>query len=352
MRGQLFLVVTVAGFYAGVAAKAEEAGCASTDDSVVGYATATCAAAGGGRMCLCPPIPCTVEADVLWLQRSAGNGALLGRTFNVPNGATIDTLASGDATYGMQAGTRFRLLVPCDDCATVEGIYFGMQMWNGGSSVTPNVAARSLADSPWTQTDKILGGFDQSLAFHSTSRLNNAEINFRQVLGTNNGETIRWLAGLRYVQWDESLALDGINALPTAFEEIEVSCHNQMFGPQLGAEVRRAWDRWTLSVEGKAALLVNVFQQYRSNGNSSGVLPGALPAILPLYEANHSSGVAGVVDLSIVATYALTQHVFARGGYQLLYLAGLAEAPMQFGSYDSRGDLFLHGPLLGLELDW
>jgi len=332
-------------------AQAKDADCGCTGQTAVPSDQASC----GCEKCCdgCRASRWAVGADVLWLERSGGNGVTLGRTFNVATGDTVDTLSGRDAGYSMQAGGRFRLLYQPDDCTAWEAVYFGMQTWSGGSSVTPDLfVAGTLADSPWPQTDKLVVGFDQSLAFHSTSRLNNVEINRRRELGGNDCASIHWLVGLRYVQWDESFALDGLNSLPAAFEEIGVLCHNQMVGPQIGGNLRRTWNRWQLAVEEKAGLLADTFQQRRSNLNSSGVQPGAFPAITPIDDANHGSGAAGIIDFSFLATYQLTPYLAARGGYQLLYLSGLAHAPAQLGGFDNSGTVFPHGPTLGLEMNW
>ena len=75
----------------------------------------------------------------------------------------------------------------------------------------------------------------------------------------------------------------------------------------------------------------NAFQQRRSNANSSGVQPGAFPAITPIDDANHGGSVACVIDFSFLLTYPLTPHLNARGGYQLLYLGGLAQRLRNWG---------------------
>jgi hypothetical protein len=352
MQRVVFVLLVAVNAAAALQAQADESGDAVADGAVSTSRETAPPAAAIESLC-CRPSAFTVDVDTLCLQPARGNGVTLGRTFDVTNGNTLETLSSNDAGFDMQAGLRFRLLWQRDACTAWEGVYFGMQTWDGGSSITPDFAvAGTLADSPWTQTDKLVGGFDQSLSFHSMARLNNVEINRRRLLDCNCGASIEWLAGLRYIQWDESLTLDGLNSLPPAFEELEVRCQNQMVGPQIGAEVRRNWDHWYLTVEGKAALMANIYRQRRSNMNSSGVQPNGYPAIAPLDDDNSGGCVAGAVDLSIVAALPLGEHFSARGGYQLLYLTGLAQAPAQLGGFDRSGDVFLHGPMAGLELNW
>jgi len=271
MRKVVFLLLVAVNAAVALRAQADEAGDAAADGAVP-KSLETAPPAGEIQSLCCRSSAWTVEADALWLQPAHGNGVTLGRTFDVANGNTVDTLFSNDAGFDMQAGTRFRLLWQRDACTAWEGVYFGMQTWDGGSAITPDLAvAGTLADSPFTQTDKLVGGFDQGLGFHSTARLNSVEINRRRLFDHNCGASIEWLTGLRYIQWDESLTLDGLNSLPPAFEELDVRCQNQMVGLQIGAELRRNWDRWYLTAEGKAALMANIYRQRRSNMNSSGV---------------------------------------------------------------------------------
>ena len=122
--------------------------------------------------------------------------------------------------------------------------------------------------------------------------------------------------------------------MPPAIKEIDAHTHNHLVGSQIGGELRRDWERLHLGLEGKAGLFANIFEQRRSNLNSTGVQPGGFPEIVPVDDSEHDAGVAGVLDFSATLSYQLTRHLSARGGYQLLYVAGLALCPTN--SVDSR----------------
>ena len=116
--------------------------------------------------CCCLPA-WTIRADAIWLARSAGNDVYLGQTFAVAGGETADALFSDDADFPMSHGMRFQVAYHVDRKTTWEAIYFGLHCWSGGRTLLPNLEAGTLAESPWTQTDKLIGGFDTGLGFQN-----------------------------------------------------------------------------------------------------------------------------------------------------------------------------------------
>jgi hypothetical protein len=297
------------------------------------------------------PPTLTADIDVLWLQ-PAYQGTQLGRTFVVASGATIDTLSSKDNDTAIEPGARLRLVIQSCTGDALEAVYFGLQYWSGGRTLSADPAAGILAGSPWTQTDKLVGGFDESLGFQLTSRLNNVEINFLRAAPDVDRWSLDLLGGVRYVKWDEVLGLEGVNTLPAAVEQIDVSCHNQLIGPQIGGQLQRSGEHFQVTLEGKIGLMLNCFQSRRSNLDSTGVQPGGSPAITPVNNATDSACVAGVIDLSASGAYRLTSHVAARAGYQLLFLDGLAQAPRQLADFNHSGSVLLYGPSAGMEVTW
>jgi hypothetical protein len=183
--------------------------------------------------------------------------------------------------------------------------------------------------------------------------LHNVEFNAQHTWVDDGRWALGTGIGIRYLQWDESAQLSGSNSFPWAvYEEIDAHSHNHLVGPQFGIELERTWDRIQLSLRGETALCANFVRQSRWNGNSSGVQPGGFPAINLLSDSNQATGVAGVIDLSLTGTCRLCTHVALRGGYELLYVAGLGLAPNQLGGYNHGGDVFLQGPAAGFEVDW
>jgi hypothetical protein len=298
----------------------------------------------------------TVAADALWLQPSTGENVLLGRTYDVFSGATVQTLSSSDAVYAMQPGVRFRLALQVDDETRWEATYFGLQNWSAGQAIRPDIAAGQLASSPWTQSDQQpfgIGGFDGSLGLQISSRLQNVELNRQHQWIDNSSWSVGTQIGIRYFEWEESLQFSGSNTFPfPVYEEIDVHSNNHLLGPQFGIELLRRWDRFQVRLDGRTGLFANFVRQSRWNGNSTGVQPGGFPPINLLSDSNQSTGVAGVIDLSMTAAYHLGAHLAMRGGYQVLYVAGLGLAPNQLAGYSHGSDLLLQGPSAGLEVTW
>jgi len=298
----------------------------------------------------------TADADALWLRPISGENLTLGRILDVSSGTTVSTLSSGDATYAMQAGVRFRLAFQFDEQTRWEAVYFGLQNWSASQAIKPDVAAGQLATSPWTQSDQQpfgIGGFDGGLSFQISSRLQNVELNSQYQWVDDRPWSMGTRIGVRYLEWDESLQLSGSNSFPwPVYEEIDVRSGNHLVGPQFGIELQRRWDRFQLCLDGKAGLFANFVRQSRWNGNSTGVQPGGFPPINLLSDSDQTVGLAGVIDFSVTGSYPLTRHLSLRGGYQLLYIAGLGLAPNQLAGYSHGGDMFLQGPSAGLEATW
>jgi hypothetical protein len=296
----------------------------------------------------------TVQADALWLQRSAGSNLFLGETaIGGSPGPTVDTLSAGDANFKFQPGVRLALGLRASDFISWELLYFGLQNWNSSQTIFPDpFNAGTLAISPYTQVDKLIGGFDQSLGYTYSSQLHNAEFNGRYTLLNQGPWLLQGLAGFRYLQWNENFNLTGVDQFYGVTENINSRTHNYLVGAQIGGDMRADWRRFSFAMTGKAALFANFIQAQQSNLGSSGLsnVPGG--GILPIDSSNHMTGVAEVLDFSAIATYRIGQHVALRGGYQLLYVNGLALAPNQLSGSSHSGGVFLQGPTAGLEINW
>ena len=296
----------------------------------------------------------TVSADALFLERG-GEKVVLGQTTPVNGGPPVDVLGSNDVDLGMRGGVRLAIAHRTNCDIAWEGVYFGLQNRSGGRSIAadPFGPVPTLATSPWTQSDKFVGGFETGLSYQESSTLNNAELNLRKLLADNDRWAVETLVGVRYFEWDEDFSLHGADAFFNDFENIEVHTGNRLLGPQVGGTLRRSFDRLQFEARGKVGLMANIYGERRSNLNSTGVLvPGALPAFVPYDDSQTRTGVSALLDFSLIGSYQVTGHISAHGGYQLLYVNGLALGPNQLGAFDHSGDMFLHGPTAGLELAW
>ena len=71
---------------------------------------------------------------------------------------------------------------------------------------------------------------------------------------------------------------------------------------------------------------------------------------------SQSTGHAALVaELGFTANVQLTDRLFAYGGYQLMWLEGVAIAPEQTpwaGAINAGGSPFYHGAMVGLGMNW
>jgi hypothetical protein len=296
-----------------------------------------------------------VSAEALWLERTDDRDVILGQTVTNNGGPSfvVDQLTSGDELFPLAAGVKFQLGYRINDRDAIELTYFGLQQWSVGRTINGDPIGDSvLAFSPWTQTDALIGGFDNSLGYTYGSRLNNVEINER--LGGSGGMTwsVAGLWGLRYVQVSDKFNLNGADTATGDFENIDIKTANNLLGPQVGFQIIRDWRRFQLNSEFKAGIFANFNSENYSNLNSSGAISGNPPGFVPINQKNSSTGVAGVFEISFIGRYQLTQHLWIRGGWNDYFLAGLALGPRQLGGFSHNGGISLDGPSLGLEAAW
>ncbi|HEX4147005.1 MAG TPA: BBP7 family outer membrane beta-barrel protein [Pirellulales bacterium] len=317
---------------------------------------------------LLPPGPTwKIEADALWLQRNTSNFGSLGETILYNPVTAVNQLNVGG--FGMAPGMRLQLTYRLDGFESWEAIYFGLNQWTSASTIYGDADVHVdynngpiVATSPYTQSDILVGPFSGSMSYAYSSSLNNAEVNQRILRVAANNWTIDTLVGFRFVEWNERFQLNGVNnpADPYApysyFENIATSTHNTLLGAQVGYGVRRNWERLAVQFNSKAALMGNIVNQTYNNLNSSLYLNngfgGAVYGFQPVAASSTTLGVAGVLDFSAMATYQVTPHFSVRGGYQLLYIPGLALAPSQLASFNHNQGVLLQGPSAGLAAQW
>lgn len=300
-----------------------------------------------------PPSRWTFSADILVLHRSIGTDNYLGGVYSLATGATVANLTAGDNGFSFQPGLRFKLGFRVNDAISWEAVYFGLQNWNTGHTLYANpIGAGTVADSYYTQSDWIIGGFGTSLGYYYSSSLNNFELNRLHHRDGYGGWKWATLVGFRYLNWSEHFDLNGYDGYYNVWENINVHTSNNLVGGQLGLQTEWNRNRFHLEMTGKAALAANFGYISASNLNSSGYQYGYPSGFQGYAASGWATNVAGVLDFSAVASYHITPHFLLRGGYQMLYIPGLDLAPGQLDDTIHRGGVFVHGPLAGLELRW
>jgi len=186
------------------------------------------------------------------------------------------------------------------------------------------------------------------------------------------------LIGVRYFKLDEDFNYFANGAVipadpdadPPRPEDIfpalsyNINVHNNMVGPQIGG------DLWMcilpglrVGAEGKAAVLANraaVESTISTNVPANGSVPE------PLVEDLVENDVSFLGEANLFLTYRLNYQWTLRGGYQFLYVDGVALAPENFnaqppfvdasprapGDVNDNGSVFYHGWFAGTEFMW
>ncbi|MER3414879.1 MAG: hypothetical protein C4297_01525 [Gemmataceae bacterium] len=311
----------------------------------------------------CPDHGCTRlygSAEVLWLRRTDSRRENL--TFN---DTPAFLLSSDQGEFDWEIGGRFLVGMFLDNNNSLEAMYFGLQTW-GKSAFVTNI--NETLQPYWGQFG-VRGGLDDSAftdafahGFQYESRLHNGEINLRHWYNS----CLSTLAGIRYLNVRDKFwfgSLDDISAVPfgPCSGLYEVRTKNNLLGLQLGADAAYPLlcDTLRVGVRGKTGLFLNFAEQSSRFLNIPTEGEGRTTD-----ERTDEDGVrlAGVIEVGAYATYWITKNIAIRGGYDLIYVAGLALAPENLDNsplplnarrnLKDNGDIIYHGPSVGIEVRW
>ena len=131
--------------------------------------------------------------------------------------------------------------------------------------------------------------------------------------------------------------------------------HNHLYGFQIGADgtLAQEADRWRISGFVKGGIFLNNADQATSLSD-----PGGLGS---LAVNNNNVGAAFFGETGIVGYFQITKHLSASGGYQVMFVNGVAQPVNQLAgtnlanstaTVDASSGLFYHGASAGLEVTW
>lgn len=313
-----------------------------------------------GLQSLCPGLCChhgcccgprwSVQVDALMLWRSNMQSVPL--FLDPVGGVALDANAVNPP---LCAGPRVGVVRRLGPCAAIEGNYFNVSPF-AGLSVSP-------PGGPFTMTNFGDLVFDDigTVRLGSNARIQSAELNWRESLGP----AITWIAGFRWVQWNEQMTASYAFANPTPDDigsgSVTAGTGNDLYGGQIGIDAV-LWDRggsWQVNGLGKAGAYYNVAYQ----NSTAGFVP--LPGFGPPYDLPMVSASDDVVaffgEVGLNSTYWLKSWLAWRVGYSLFWLDGVAVASQQFPlanygagttSINTNGSVLLHGVTTGLEARW
>jgi hypothetical protein len=257
----------------------------------------------------------------------------------VPLVAAPVLVNSADLDLGFAVGPRVSLTRHglWGTCWDAEVAYFGITGWND------TLLLADIDDFQTTPVIIIPGATPGTLTYDST--LHSGEVNLRRVYGPS----LTWLVGFRWIEIGDDLNADFGGAASH-----NTSVNNTLLGGQLGLDAL-LWDNganFSVTGIGKAGVFGNDADQVTTTAG----VGGALPVVAA------SGGQASFVgELGLNARYQWTDRLSLIGGYNLLWVTGVALAPDQLATTDittgiatvsADGTLFYHGANAGLEFSW
>lgn len=275
----------------------------------------------------CNYCPCwTARAGVVYLRRSSNTA--------IPIIAGAPPINSRDVGFDYETGPMFTLIRHgiFQSCWDFEATYFGIDSYTG---------TRTSANATTLFTTPNINFGPTPVRTRYDSEFDSAEFNLRRQW--NNWVTL--LGGFRWINMNETLNTDIGGA---ANHRIDVD--NQLYGFQLGADTF-LWSRGRFSLEayGKAGV-------YGNNSDARTTTAGIGGAV-PTFAASQNRA-AFVGDLGLTGVYDINNRWSLRGGYQMLWLDGVALAPDQLdnmnvttgaATVDVGSTAFYHGVNLAAE---
>lgn len=298
--------------------------------------------------------PCwTGRTEGLMLWRDAPQGVSLFNAAPDTIGPTT-LLDASNLASDMAAGPRFTLFRHTGDLGAIEFNYLRVEDFTAGRALPSSAGGYVFGG------DVLCCPLETNLneaAASMSSELQSFELNRRF---PTDGR-IQWLAGFRWVQWNEALSLDATTDLqaPPQFVDIDTRTTNDLYGMQVGLDsiLWRSGGRFWIEGLGKAGVYYNNAGQFTSFENS---FPPERVA-----GGTSTARVGFVGELGVTGVWQVTDWLAVRTGWVAFWLGGLAQAPNQLAEQclicdtrpvtqgtDTGGSVFLNGITLGLEARW
>ncbi len=263
---------------------------------------------------------------------------------------------AGDFNFDYEPGVRAvlgRRRGPCAECSAWEVGYLGIFDWNDSAVIT-GTDDRGVAGPIGVAVNNFTGA--ERIQLDYDSELHSIEANCVKCRPCGSNGRIEFLGGVRWLSLDEEFNLLSTDDQQSS-TQYNVRTDNDLVGSQIGLRLRRWFcGKWEAELESKAGVYANWSEQEQYI--SPDFLAGA-PFRSLRSDDDDDIAFLGEVNFSMVRR--LTRGMSVRGGYNLLWLEGIALAPDQIdltntptsGSVlNAGGSLFAHGFSLGGELTW
>ena len=310
-------------------------------------------ACGAGEKCCpasCEPVCCPssgywLKTEVLFLNRDADYS----HDYDIGDLGGDVVLKGSDADLDWGTGIRITAGLGQWRDWDIEASYLGIFDWNGSDSVS-DIVGENLDPA-----DEIIGFFGGATTFTASakfkidydSEFHSVELNAFQDLACMDNTEFMW--GLRYGNLSEHfefITYDSIPAGPADIGRFKARTRNELLGGQIGLRhTMKLNDKWEVQAFGKAGLYLNFAEMSNNLNDPQG-------AIYRRYSDSKDDS-AAIYELGVNATYKHNECLSFGGGYNFMWMSGLALANEQF-SEDIRTDgrLFAHGPSVFMVMRW
>ena len=290
------------------------------------------------------------RADALLLWRNAPPDRPL-----IDNGLVAGTLLNANGLDSTPAaGPRFSIF-RANNCTghAIEATYLRAANFRSMRPLsTVSVPYELAAPGIYGNTGKIFDGGDANLG----SRVQSFELNSHHC----HGQHLRFLAGFRWIEWQEQFTLQDGN-LGGVTDFYQTNCFNDLYGGQIGLDanlVALPWVRFDSVV--KAGVYYNNAVQSSQYTTNDPLNPGT--ASVAVGQSPASGAFAG--EVGVTGVIPITSCLDIRLGYFGLWLSGIAQPTQQLsgqqltpgqpavGALNTNGSVVLQGVSLGLEGRW
>jgi hypothetical protein len=283
-----------------------------------------------------------VLAEAMFLRRSDAGSVTLIRNQET----TEELLNANNLEFEHVAVPRLQLIRETCCCWGWDINYFGTDSWStfgsGGGDVSPVLVGP---------------GFDFGSTAHGTvfrvdysTELHSAEFNLRR----RCHECVTLVAGFRWFEVSDELV--AYSTSPSVLEFYSVDADNHLYGFQIGADATLLQPTPRFRVD--SIVRVGILGNNADQSTRAPILTGVNGFVDEIRAEGEETSFMAELGLRGVVQLSPGWAVF--GGYQLLWLDGLALAPEQIpvtnltapGSavLDDDGELFFHGATVGVEL--
>jgi hypothetical protein len=288
----------------------------------------------------------TVNAGTVILHRDTPRPSPI--ILRVPAGATL--LDASDFSFNWAAGADIEVVRRVDNYEAIDAIdfrYFGVQSLEADSSIDTGTF--------WRQAYAHQGAFLRSqINTVYSSQFHSAELN---VFRDSAYSRLTWLAGFRWIGMDEQMDLTCRTGSPGNYGNpfsYNYGTRNNLYGGQIGTALK-LWDHggpFRINCLTKAGLYGNSATNQYDGVDSLGRYV--------LFTTDRSSPLAFAGDINLTAAYQLSKHIALQGGYQLLWVQGVAVAGDQTAAINianhngiaDNGGVFYHGAMASVNFTW